>query len=151
DEVQEHRRKRRWKNAALGLRRRAEKVFTNGHANGAVVPVTAIKPAGASVEPEVVGSVDGGKVEARSRDRLMVSGWAASRTLGPVKEVRLRVGQQEIGVVRHFCQRPEVAERFQRPDLAECGWQTMVYLPALGPGTYQLVAQGVAGDGAAAD
>lgn len=150
DEVLAHRRERRWKNVTQSWRRRVERVFLTGsqpNGNNGLVPVGEIQAAAS----DVVGSVDGIRVEARSRDRLLVSGWAASRTHGPVKEVRLRVGEQAIGVVKHFCARPEVAERLQRPDLAECGWQTMVYLPPLRPGTYQLVAQGVASDGAAAD
>jgi hypothetical protein len=109
-----------------------------------------IQPANGASAGDVTGALDGGPIDARSRDRIVVSGWAASE-LGPVREVRLNVDGEEVGVVRHFMPRPEVAEQLARPDLAECGWRVMVYLPALRQGSYRLGAQAVAANGAAAE
>jgi len=149
DEVQAYRAGRRWKNAAGNLRRRLKSLW----GNGASVPaspaglIETIQPALSSNghAPEVVGAIDGGPIRARSRDRLLVSGWAATRAKTGVARVELRVGDQSIGVVRHFCGRPD------RPDIPDCGWQTMAYLPALRQGRYQLVARAVAPGGSAAE
>jgi MoaA/NifB/PqqE/SkfB family radical SAM enzyme len=153
EEVKAYRKSRRWKTAANNLRYRVSKRFAaaeNGH--GSLIPVEAIKAASSDgAATEFVGELDGGPIDARSRDRVAVSGWAASRALGPVREVSFQVEGHSIGVVRDFSARPEIAERYQRPDLMECGWRVMLYLPALSKGTHQLVAHAVAPDGTAAD
>jgi len=87
----------------------------------------------------VFGAVDGcdGTIEAASLDRIALSGWAASRDQVPV-QVRILLDSHELGIVEYFEYRPEIATRFGRPELAKSGWRTMVYLPALTPGDYQL-------------
>lgn len=80
-------------------------------------------------------------VQARSRDRVWLSGWVASRNGAPVREATLRVGGKVVAAIRHFHPRPDVAVHFGRPDLLRCGWQALVYLPALPPGTHQLLVE----------
>jgi len=112
-----------------------------------VIAEDAIKPA----LPEgqsVVGYVDSldGKfhIQARSRDRVMVMGWAASAEHGaPLREVRLRIGDAEVGSVREFYPRPDVAAHFGRPNWLMSGWRTMVYLPALSTGEHGLVVEAI--------
>jgi MoaA/NifB/PqqE/SkfB family radical SAM enzyme len=100
----------------------------------------------------IFGSLDtNGSLEARSRDRLALSGWAASQAGAPVKEIRLLLGDRELGIVRDFYFRPDVAQAYQRTELSQCGWRTMVYLPALREGAYRLVAKAIAPDGQAAE
>jgi MoaA/NifB/PqqE/SkfB family radical SAM enzyme len=150
EEVETYRAKRRWKNAARNLRHRLERLWGNG-ASSPEVPAAAllktIQPAPSSNGngAEVMGAIDGGAIRARSRDRLLLSGWAATREQTGVASIELRVAEHPIGVVRHFCGRPD------RPDVPECGWQTMAYLPALRQGRYQLVARAIAPGGSAVD
>lgn len=135
EEVEEYRRSRRWKTAFSNLRHRLRRPFSvpEGMSGNGLV---AIQPAAGGL----TGAVDAGSIEARSRDRVLLSGWAGGAS-GPVREIRLRAGGQEIGVVRHFLPRADASER---------GWQTMVYLPALPKGDYSITAEAVAQDGAAA-
>ena len=90
-------------------------------------------------EEQVFGSTDesGRLIEAFSRDRIALSGWAATRDREAFK-VRILLDSQELGTVTHFKHRPEVAASYGKPELANCGWETMLYLPALDPGEYQL-------------
>jgi organic radical activating enzyme len=87
-------------------------------------------------------------IEARSRDRVCVSGWVASGRHGtPVRELKLKIQGQELGVVREFSARPDVAVHFGRPNLLHSGWQALVYLPALKPGQYELMVEVTDRDG----
>lgn len=140
-EVEEHRARRKWKIAAMRLRHRLEGLWS-APASPELVQLTSMRPA---ANDEITGGLDVTSLEARSRDRIQLSGWAASPAHGPVKEVHLEVDNQPIGVVRHFRDRPE------RPDSPDCGWQAMAYLPALRQGTYRLTARAVATDGAAGE
>jgi organic radical activating enzyme len=96
-----------------------------------------------------IDAVNGGTLQARSRDRIALSGWAAAQT-GPVREVRIDVAGKTLGTVRDFEPRPEIATRFGRSDLLKTGWRTMVYLPALPPGEYSLDASAYTPAGASA-
>jgi hypothetical protein len=166
EEVTAYRKHRRWKNKFREFRFAVKQAVAAGTAprrDGAIVLAEEIRPASALAAPivehkpvfgeaAVFGNVDGHGIEARTRDRVLVSGWAASARYGaPVSEVRLRVGDQPVGVVRHFRERPDVVERMQRPELAESGWQTMVYLPALAQGEHQIIATAVDQDGNSAE
>jgi hypothetical protein len=96
-------------------------------------------------EQAVFGAVDesGNVIEAFSRDRIALSGWAAARNGGSVRQVRILLDSRELGSLENFEIRPEVASEFGRPELAKSGWRTMVYLPALEPGEYELTVQAV--------
>jgi hypothetical protein len=100
----------------------------------------------------VFGAVDesGNVIEAFSRDRIALSGWAAARNGESVRQVRILLDSRELGSLENFEMRPEVASMFGRPELAKSGWRTMVYLPALDPGDYELTVQAVDGSGNAA-
>lgn len=88
----------------------------------------------------VFGFNDHSKIVARSRDRISISGWAASPKDGaPVQEVRISVAGTAVGVVRDFFDRPDVAESFGRADFLKSGWRGMVYLPPLLHGEYELI------------
>jgi len=90
----------------------------------------------------VFGYFDLPEVRARSLDRVRIGGWIASGRHGaPLREVKLRIDGQELGIVRHFHARPDVAAHYGRKDLLQSGWQTMVHLPALTPGQYELIAE----------
>jgi len=92
-------------------------------------------PADAIAGPALVGHIDQPALEARSRDRISLSGWATSRRRGsPVSEVHLTIDNQQIGVIRHFSERPD--NRF-------AGWRAMVYLPQLKHGNQVLTVRGV--------
>jgi organic radical activating enzyme len=99
-------------------------------------------------ECDVFGANDLSRICARSRDRISVSGWAASGKLGaPVKEVRLVIKGQVLGVFRDFFDRPEVAAEFGRAELLRCGWRGMIYLPALPQGEYELIPEACDAEG----
>jgi len=100
----------------------------------------------------VFGHIDQPYLEARSRDRLSLSGWAVSRRNGaPIQEIKITVDGKEIGVIHDFFYRPDVAVNYGRPDMAKCGWRTMVFLPQLAHGEYDLVPKGIDKDGAWSD
>jgi hypothetical protein len=61
----------------------------------------------------------------------------------PIQELRFRAPNQEIGVVRDFFHRPDIAARCGRADMAKCGWRAMIYLPKLSHGEYDLVPHGI--------
>ncbi len=87
-------------------------------------------------------------IEARSRDRVWISGWAASASHGaPVREVKLKVQGHELAVIRDFYPRPDVATHFGRASLLHSGWKALVYLPALRPGSYELTVEATDGGG----
>ncbi len=111
-----------------------------------LLPVLTGGPAAPVPAAPIFGYVDAREgqffVRARSRDRVWLSGWVASRNHGaPVREVTLRLHDRVIGVVRDFHPRPDVAAHFGRADLLRSGWQALVYLPALRPGTYELLVE----------
>jgi len=94
------------------------------------------------------GYFDTRSIEARGLDRVRVAGWIASgRTGAPVSEVRLKLGNHELGVVRSFHARPDVAAHYGRKDLLRSGWQTLVDLPDLTPDEYELTAEGTDPEG----
>ncbi len=118
------------------------------------VPVSAIKPALPDGQP-VIGYVDSLDnkfyVEARSRDRIMLTGWLASAKHGaPLQEVRFRIADRQVGSVKEFYARPDVASHFGRENWLMSGWRTMIYLPALPPGEHGLIVEGVDHSGTAA-
>jgi hypothetical protein len=97
-------------------------------------------PTSPSAESPIFGFNDQARIVARSRDRISISGWAASRADGaPVREVRIAVDEREVGIFRDFFDRPDVANMYGRPDLIRSGWRGMVYLPQLPHGEYKLV------------
>jgi hypothetical protein len=66
---------------------------------------------------------------------------ASGKTGAPVAEIRLKLGEHELGKVRSFYARPDVAAYYGRKDLLRSGWQTLVELPNLAPGEYELTAE----------
>jgi len=112
----------------------------------AVLPVLRKAPVEQAPTDRVFGYVDAREgqfyIQAHSRDRVWVSGWAASGPNGtPLRELRLKIEGQELGSVRDFFPRPDVAEYFARADLLHSGWQALVYLPTLRPGNYELIVE----------
>jgi hypothetical protein len=107
--------------------------------NAFAVPVNGIGPA-RSAEP-ILGSVDESEslIEAFSRDRIALSGWVAAQGQSPVRQVRIFLDSRELGALDHFEPRPPVNGSVREP----AGWRTMVYLPPLNPGEYQLTVQAV--------
>ncbi len=104
------------------------------------IPVSAA-PAATPSEP-LFGYIDTRTLEARSLERVRIAGWSASGRFGaPVRDVRLRLDGRELSTIRIFHARPDVAAYFGREDLLRSGWQTVVQLPQLAPGEYQLVAE----------
>ncbi len=104
----------------------------------------------------VLGSIDcferGNAIATRAADRIAFSGWAVStRRDVPLREVRLRAADHEIGVFREFYPRPEVVARFHRSDFLESGWRGQCFVPNLRPGDYPLAATATAADGAAGE
>jgi hypothetical protein len=97
-------------------------------------------PADAIAGPAVVGAIDQPEIQARSRDRISISGWAASRRRNaPVEAVQITVDGHELGILRHFS---------PRPDSQYPGWSGLLFLPALKIGDHQLTVRGMnaAGD-----
>ena len=87
-------------------------------------------------------------IEAFSRDRLHLSGWAASaRVNEPVRTVKLFVNETLVATIESFYPRPEVADLFQRDDLLESGWQALFYLPVLERGTHLITAMAITAGG----
>ena len=126
-----------WREQVEAKRRREET---------ALVPAPSAAPAAEPPDAPIFGYVDAREgrffVQARSRDRVWVSGWVASRRCGaPVREIKLRLHGHELGAVRDFYSRPDVAAHFGRGNLLRSGWQALVYLPALRPGRYELIVE----------
>ncbi len=97
----------------------------------------------------IFGYVDTRELQGRSRERLRIAGWVASGRHGaPVRELKLRLQGRELGTVRDFYARPDVAAYFGRDNLLHSGWQTQVDLPALRPGRYELVVEATDLEGA---
>ena len=95
------------------------------------------------------GYIDTPELEGRRLQRVRISGWTASGRHGaPVRELRLRLEGYELATVTNFHARPDVAAHYGRKDLLHSGWQTLVNLPDLPPGDYQLVAEATDPDGA---
>jgi organic radical activating enzyme len=122
-----------------------EQAAREAAADGAAVAIPLTQIAGAPAEEPILGSVDesAGVIEAFSRDRIALSGWAAAAQRGPVRQIRIFLDTRELGTLEHFEPRPEIAASYGRPEWARSGWRTMVYLPALDPGEYQLRVQAV--------
>ncbi len=108
---------------------------------------TPTEPAPVPLEP-IFGFIDTREVLARSGDRVRLEGWVASSRHGaPVRELKLRLHGHELGTVRHFHPRPDVAAYFGRPNLLQSGWHVHVELPALQPGRYDLLVEGTDAEG----
>ena len=161
-EVESHRKERRWKNRVRDLPGGLGRLFGAKPTEEALRPLRSLeeeparpefipaKPPRLQLPPDpLFGAVDGSmSVEARSRDRITLSGWAASaKPETPVEEVKLLLGNQQIGTVRDFYHRPDIATAYGRADLVQCGWRTMAYLPSLAEGDYKLIPQVIAVDG----
>lgn len=113
-----------------------------------LLPVDAVKPALPAAA--IFGSLDStAPVQAFARDRIYLSGWAASSRYGaPIEQIRLTLsGGDELGRIENFYPRPDVASSYQRAELEQSGWKTMVWLPALATGAYTIEVEGVAPDG----
>jgi hypothetical protein len=83
-------------------------------------------------------------IQALSRDRIYLSGWAASPRVGEgIQEVSLFVGGTKVASIHHFHPRPEVVTAFQREDLLQTGWRAFFYLPLLDRGEYPIIARAV--------
>jgi hypothetical protein len=162
EEVQEFRRQRAWNEKVgslpvLGKVLRHEidtAAFRQELANiEETAPVISMnEPHESLPEATVFGRSDQCELEARSRDRISITGWAASRSTGaPIEEVRLDLASHRVGVIRDFFHRPDIATTYGRPDMMKCGWRTMVYLPHLAHGEYDLVPQAIDHEGNAAN
>jgi organic radical activating enzyme len=120
-----------------------------------LVSIAPVKPEAAVEQPPaapIFGYVDARDnrffIQAHSRDRVWISGWVASGNHGaPVNEVKLKIQGQELCTVRDFYPRPDVAAHFGRDNLLQSGWQALVYLPSLRPGSYELVVEATGQDG----
>ncbi|HUQ90166.1 MAG TPA: radical SAM protein [Bryobacteraceae bacterium] len=153
-EVAEHRRGRFWRRiskklpflsreAAVSLREQ----LPPPPRKPALLPLDAIKPA---LPPgPVFGSLDAtDPIRAYGRDRLYISGWAASSLYGaPIRGVRLKLGDEELSFIQNFYARPDIAATYQREELEQSGWRAMVWLPPLGRGAYHIHAEAIAPDG----
>ena len=107
-------------------------------------PEIAVNGAAAAEIPAepLFGYFDTRLIEARGSERVRVAGWVASgKTGAPVSEIRLKLGEYHLGKVRSFYARPDVAAHYGRKDLLRSGWQTLVDLPDLAPGEYELMAE----------
>ena len=161
-EVQSYRDEQRWKNRVRDLPGGLGRLFGAKPTEEALRPLHSAEEEPAQVELSpaapprsqqppgpLFGAVDGSlSIEARSRDRITLSGWAASaEPETPVEEVKLLLGDQQIGAVRDFYYRPGIANTYGRADLMQCGWRTMAYLPSLAEGEYKLIPHVIAADG----
>ncbi len=105
--------------------------------------VPAAIPAGA-----IFGYCDTRELQSSGAGRLRIAGWIASGRHGsPVREVRITLQGKDLGTVRQFYPRPDVAAHFGRKNLLYSGWQVHVELPALRPGRYELEVEGTDNDG----
>ena len=87
-------------------------------------------------------------IEAFSRDRIHLSGWAASSRIDePVRSVKLFVNETQVASIESFYPRPEVVNAFHREDLLQSGWQALFYLPTLERGEYPITAMAITAGG----
>lgn len=99
----------------------------------------------------IFGFVDTRDLQAHSGGRIRFAGWMASRRPeAPVREVSIRLNDRELGKVRRFHPRPDVAAYFGYPHLVDSGWQAVIDLPPLAPGSYNLVVEGTDAEGISA-
>ncbi len=154
EEVQDFRRRRAWNEKVerlpfLGKRLRHEldtAAFRRGLVQiHEVAPVITVNGHHQPLPGATIfGQPDQGQIEARSRDRISISGWAASRASGaPVREVQLHLAGENIGVIREFFFRPDIATTYGKPEFVKSGWKSMIYLPKLGEGDYELVPRAI--------
>ncbi len=107
------------------------------------------RPAAATPDTAIFGYLDTRELQGRSAGRLRIAGWIASGRHGaPVREVKLRLQGQDLGTVRQFYARPDVAAHYGRKNLLYSGWQVLVDLPPLRPGRYELEVEGTDLEGA---
>ncbi len=112
-------------------------------ANGVLIPLP----------NEVVGRLDVPEPGASVvRGAVLVRGWARTRDGAPTREVRLRVGDVELGRARLGLDRMDVAVDDESPAAALCGFEQLVDLTSLDrlDGVATLQADVVALDGTAA-
>lgn len=147
EEVAEYRASRK-----LGIRPRDEAVFRIIDAHLDALPpapapfsFVALSDVGGLLPCPPFGFIDklagSDVIEAFSRDRIHLSGWAASSRIGdPIREVRLSVNKMQVAVIDSFYPRPEVVSTFDRQDLLQSGWQALFYLPVLASGEHLITA-----------
>jgi hypothetical protein len=116
---------------------------------GSFVPLSELTTAPAGPPFGFIDKIQGTDViEALSRDRIFLSGWAGSARVGEnIREVGLFVGDNQLASVTKFYARPEVVAAFNRPDLLNTGWRAFFYLPILKKGKYELTARAVTDSG----
>ncbi len=145
-EVRAYRRSQWWRRWVRRGKRPASLPVPPPAAAAPLVPANQILPA--LPEGAIFGYIDSlngaSRIDARSRDRIALFGWAASRAAGaPLRTIRILLGERTLGEVTDFHARPDVVSYFGRPELLKSGWRTMVYLPALGDGEYQIRVEAV--------
>jgi hypothetical protein len=89
------------------------------------VPLSALNAAPSEPPFGFIDKIQGNDViEALSRDRIFLSGWAGSARVGEsIREVGLFVGDDQFASVTKFYPRPEVVTAFSRPDLLNTRWR----------------------------
>jgi hypothetical protein len=65
--------------------------------------------------------------------------------------VNFEVANQQIGTVRSFSYRPDAASTLGRPDLGQCGWGALLFLPRLPDGLHEIIPRAVDSDGNSAE
>ncbi len=140
-EVREYRKSRWWRRWLPQRRSASISPPRMTAAETPLIPADMVRPALPS--EAIFGYIDcvngTNRIEARSRDRVTLFGWAASREAGaPLRSLRVHLGDRMLDEVTDFHARPDVATHFGRPELLKSGWRTMVYLPALAEGQYQI-------------
>jgi molybdenum cofactor biosynthesis enzyme MoaA len=155
-EVAEHRRKHKIQKIAAKIPF-ASAFFGKPVTQRQELPAGPPKPALLTIAPAkpalpagpVFGSIEtSNPIRAYARDRIYLSGWAASSLYGtPIPSIRLSLSGKEVGTITHFHSRPDIAANYQRTELEHAGWRTMLWLPAVDPGSYILSAEAVAPDG----
>ena len=144
-EVRDYRKSRRWRRWLPGIRRSSSLLPAPVPDAVPLISPDQIRPA--LPDGAIFGYLDSAngarQIEARSRDRLAMFGWAASRASGaPLKRIRLVLNDRTLCEVTDFHPRPDVVSHFGRPELLKSGWRTMFYLPALADGEHQIRIEG---------
>ena len=91
-------------------------------ARGQEAPVQAQAPVAEVPALPIFGYIDTCDLQSRGRDRVRIAGWvASSRNGAPVRELKLRLHGQDLGAIRDFHARPDVAAYFGRNNLLRSG------------------------------
>ncbi len=94
--------------------------------------------------PQVVGQIENcygpeNRAALRTRDRLALTGYAYStRAQNPIREIEVFLDANRLGSIEHFHIRQDCAQNAGYQEAARCGWKTMVYIPSVGNGAYEL-------------